>query len=191
MNSSNKKEIGLNFLLMAFSIIGGYLFYFFISMEIIIRIYHNLNNASGIFIYVCHIFIFFWILKVMFKLKITKWEQKIAAILYGILMYLAFFDRFDLGIREFNINPLDFLTSQSIMTVILNIVIFLPFFTILKWLFNNNTNKNNFLIWIFISIFIETLQYITMRGIFDIADIVLYLVGYLIGIKLYEFFFKN
>lgn len=191
MNSSNKKELGLNFLLMVFSIIGGYLFYYFISMDVIIRIYHNLNNASGIFIYACHIFFFFWILKVMFKLKITKWEQKIAAILYGILMYLAFFDRFDLGRREFNINPLDFLTTQSIMTVILNIVIFLPFFTILKWLFNNNSNKNNFLIWIFISIFIETLQYITMRGIFDIADIVLYLVGYLIGIKLYEFFFKN
>lgn len=186
---SDKRNILLNVIGMILCIVLSYLFYYFISMDFI-NLFYSVNEVNGFFLYLCHIAFFWYIYKTLFKLRITKVEKAIALIIYLFIMYIAFFDRFDLGRREINLNPINDLSSSAIPIMVLNIAIFLPFYTILKWNFKSHTGKIDICICLIISIIIESIQYITMRGIFDIVDIIMYLLGYFLGKILYSFFFK-
>lgn len=184
----NRKFV-LQLLSILFGIVGGYLFYYFVSIELIKSLLY-LDNISGISIYICHILFFYLVCKIFFRLRVTKVDKSIAVILYFILLYIAFFDRFNLGRRVITFNPFD-LSGQTMITTLLNIMIFLPFYTILRWTINSNHMKRYFFIWLLAALLIETIQYIFMIGIFDFTDIILYLIGYLLGIKLYHCIFNT
>lgn len=109
-------------------------------------------------------------------------------------MYLTFFDRVELLESKINLNPfgiIDTLKEEGIFSMILNILIFVPFYTALKWLNLKMNNKGYFIIFIIFIFIIESLQYFTLRGFFDVSDIILYIGGYFIGIGIYILLFDH
>lgn len=192
--NENKKNILNNVLFFIVSVPLGYLFYRFFSLGIINKIYYIDTVVKGLFLFLCHVFIMFLFLKILFKVSITNLEKKGIVITYWILMALAFFDRVHIGETIINLNPLDALETlknNGISILLLNCMIFIPFFTSLKWTFKNISNKKAIVLFFIIAFSIELIQLIFKIGIFDINDVILYTTGFFIGIPVYNFIFKN
>lgn len=184
-----KKEFLKNIILFFSAVISSYLFYYYVSMDLINQ-YYSLTEDRGLVLYGCHIIFFYLLLKLIFSVKITKLDKLLSVITYICILYMALFDRFDLGQRVINLNPLDGLISQGIMQMILNIIVFFPFYTIQNWL-GHFTRKQYYIVFFICVIAFEFIQYLTMRGIADINDIILNAIGYMCGIKLHYYFFRN
>ena len=181
-----------NSLMFLLSIPLGYSFYWFISLKVINAIYYIDTLSKGLFLCFCHIFLAYFLLKIIFNMKVYQYEKIILIISYFILMFLSFFDRVYLGDRIINLNPFDIINTiynDGIMTLLLNIVIFCPFYTAMRWIKREANIKFTFILFFLFAISIEIVQYFTMSGIFDVIDIILYIIGYFIGVLIYKFIF--
>ena len=179
----------INLLAFIASVIIGYVCYWFITMDLIDTLYNLNSTIKAIFLIICHAEAFYLLFKFMFKLEIYKFEKIILIISYLVLMLLMFFDRVHIGIRVYNLNVLDILDTirySGVSSTLLNILIFCPFYTVIKWINKDFTYKDIVIIFLIFSIGVEVIQFITMSGIFDIVDIILYMVGFLIGSKIYK-----
>jgi len=66
-------------------------------------------------------------------------------------MSLCFFDRINIGERIISLDPFAFIDSaynDSVVLLFLNIAVFIPFYTVVKWL---KQNLNDRMIFIFIN----------------------------------------
>lgn len=117
-----------------------------------------------------------------------------------IVYFLIFSDMFGRGEyteRRYNLHPLQeiqrFITygdQMSHMSVFLNlygnIIAFIPFGMLLRWARNKNTTLlQAFLYSLVFTFTIETAQYITKLGVFDVDDIIMNTLGGVIGYGIY------
>lgn len=183
-----------NIVIFIMSVFIGYLCYWKYSMEIINSLYNINNIFKGLFLYSCHILVFYFILKIIFKLHIYTFEKMLVSICYFMLLGVIFFDRVYLGSRILNLNVLDVIAvikETGFISIILNILVFFPFYTIIKWNFIHLKSLSIFTMFLIFSFGVEIVQYITMSGIFDIVDIMLYVVGYFIGVGVYKILYRK
>lgn len=191
---NDKKDYLISATILLIFIPVAYLFYWFFGLPIINRFYYIDTIQKGVFLYSLHVMLFYLFIKVLTKIQIFYFEKIIIIISYFILMYLTFFDRVELLESKINLNPfgiIDTLKEEGIFSMILNILIFVPFYTALKWLNLKMNNKGYFIIFIIFIFIIESLQYFTLRGFFDVSDIILYIGGYFIGIGIYILLFDH
>lgn len=190
MKHMKKNFVTKNILIFIASIVIGYAFYWIVSMRIIDSLYYIDTELKGFFLYFCHVILFHLFFKTIFKIDIYYFEKIITSIAYFILMFLMFFDRVYIGARVLNLNPFDIINTikeTGIISLVLNILSFCPFYTLIKWLNKDMSHKTILFLFLVISIGVEFAQYITMSGILDIVDIILYVIGYFIGVKIYQF----
>lgn len=191
---NDKKDYLISATILLICIPVAYLFYWFFGLPIINRFYYIDTIQKGVFLYSLHVMLFYLLIKVLTKIQIFYFEKIIIIISYFILMYLTFFDRVELLESKINLNPfgiIDTLKEEGIFSMILNILIFVPFYTALKWLHLKMNNKGYFITFIMFMFVIESLQYFTLRGFFDVSDIILYIGGYFIGIGIYKLLFDH
>ena len=133
--------------------------------------------------------------KVEDKKKIKKITYIIALVLYTItLINLTNFGRNLVGVITYNLIPFKtlfgywaFFDSRNFMiNIIGNIVILMPMQYLILRIFNIKKFSINILISILIGFSLELFQFITKRGVFDIDDIFLYLIGTSIMYFLYD-----
>ena len=110
-------------------------------------------------------------------------------LMYFILMSLCFFDRINIGERIISLDPFAFIDSaynDSVVLLFLNIAVFIPFYTVVKWLKQNLNDRMIFILFVLCALSAEVLQCVTMRGMLDLADIILYTLGYGAGCLAYK-----
>lgn len=134
----------------------------------------------------------------IFKFFFCKWskvDKIIITVIYFFILSLVMLARINLGSRIFQWNPFAFITDYydnkngEFLIPLFNVIMFIPMVTILSFFINKK--KLVFFIGISIGIIFEVLQVMTMRGIFDLSDIILYLIGIMIGFYLYKYINKK
>lgn len=143
---------------------------------------------NNVFIIILSIIMLWFCLNQIFKIHKNKLYIFIC-IIYVILLYLVLFNRekFDESIYSDGTYitkwiKLIFTNKVVFINLIGNILIFIPLGIFLKYFKIRFISA--FVIIIILVISIETLQYLTKRGIFDIMDIFLNIIGASIGYML-------
>lgn len=124
-------------------------------MRIIDSLYNIDTELKGFILYFSHTLLFYLALKILFKMNIYFFEKIIICFFYFILMYLMFFDRVYIGERILNINPLDIISTiknTGLLSTVLNVCIFIPFYTSIKWILNKIEFKEVLIIFLVFSI---------------------------------------
>lgn len=134
------------------------------------------------------LFLWYEILVFLFD-KLEKLDKYMIIIIYYLLFLCCLFARPYQNEMIVNLNPLDvvkqFNSWHDIVIGIFNVSIFIPLVTIHSFFIKKL--KCNILICVVLSLLIEILQVIFHRGIFDICDILLYLIGIFIGVLVLRF----
>ena len=127
------------------------------------------------------------------KRKVLKLSQIIVFIYYIILLFnMAIFARYN-SIDSYNLVPfktiLGIFKTNSIYSIIINIfgnlLVFVPLEYFLIELFKVKKFYVNFILSFGIILLVEIIQYIFKVGVFDIDDLILNSLGFLIGYSLY------
>ncbi|MDF2945608.1 MAG: VanZ family protein [Bacillales bacterium] len=164
-----------------------------------------LHPIAFIVIWVCTTLIILYVgmvclnVRIVMNYKIILW----CIIFYSIcLFFLLFFRPSDQSYNTYNLQPfktIDFYLSGKVRPLVsfynlfANIGLFVPFgffISIRKKYFNNSLILLG-IFSTFIIFAIETAQFLTKRGSFDIDDIILNLLGILIGSIVFPFISKN
>ena len=169
------------------SIVIAYFFYTSISLPLLGQLYLIDSEGKMLCLYLSHIVFFYLLFKVVLQLRVFQPEKRLALIVCVLLMYAAFFDRagFD-EIRRFNLDPFAVFAYNNMETLMLNIAIFLPFHTVLHWVMPRRRNAFYVALTLIVAIGVEAVQVISGKGMFDLVDLNLYLIGYCLGCILYE-----
>lgn len=183
-----KKEIYINII----SILTiGILNYILLINNLTIKKIFNIQKNYQIlimFISLLISIIIIYIFKNILKI-ITKKEELILIISYMILLIISLyfrkpFDEFQIENKKYFIKWLSIIFTNKIVfiNIIGNICLFIP----LGIIITNYIDKIYILLLttIVIIISLETIQYLTKRGIFDYIDIILNYIGVIIGIIL-------
>jgi glycopeptide antibiotics resistance protein len=134
------------------------------------------------------------------KFSIKNYRTQLVSFYIIYLVFLVSIVFFKDGVyhRQYNFTPLLNLFKHQnvnndifIINIISNIFMFIPL-GIVALLFAKNKLFNYLQIFLYTSLFIELIQFIFKRGIFDIDDIILNTIGGFIGVYLTQkFFIKN
>jgi glycopeptide antibiotics resistance protein len=127
--------------------------------------------------------------------KISTVHINILAVLYfGITIELSFLKTIS-NFNGINLNPLNIITdfrnyfSFTLLLVITNMLLYLPMGLYIRFKVKISSFRLfiGFILYIF---FIEAMQYILHKGIFDVNDIILNSLGFLIGVLCCEIIMK-
>lgn len=173
-----------------FSIVISFVISYCLFKNIIIKVIGVYSFTNILITLTMAAIIYTFILKFCYG-KISKYNIDFIAILYFLMVISLSLFRYKHSVAIIILNPISFINDFKINfmgTLILflgNTLVYLPLGVYVKYRFN--TDKQDlvmeFLIYILI---IENIQYITLRGVFDIGDIVTNLFGFYIGILLTE-----
>ncbi|MBO4998407.1 MAG: VanZ family protein [Lachnospira sp.] len=175
-----------NLLIIALGILCGYLFYYFILMDIIDS-FCNLSSTmyiiTSLFALALCLIAFPFLLWVIIKKRVTRLWFRIVTILYFCLLILVFWGRPSYE-RVFSLNLIAALADciqsrEMLLQMILNLAVLFPLGYLFR--FKSIPYKKSILCFLGISFIIEIVQYITKRGSFDIFDIILYITGMTLG----------
>lgn len=140
---------------------------------------------NNVFIIILSVIMLWFCVNQIFKITKTT-NVYLYSIIYVILLYLVLFNRekFDESIYSDGTYIIKwiklFFTNKIVfINLIGNILIFVPLGIFLKYFKIQLISA--FMIIIILVISIESLQYLTKRGIFDIIDIFLNIIGAIIG----------
>lgn len=183
-----KNRVLYFFILLITSFIS-FIFYHYISMDVI-NIFYNVVDYKGYLLYICHFIYFFLLIKILLNIKINKFDKMLFIIMYFMIAFIFLFDNENLYIRISNINPFNFKYISGFYQLIINFFIFIPLYTIQNLINKRTKLFYNFIGFLIFSFIIEIYQYITLKGIFDIVDILSYTFGYILGIMFYKFCFN-
>ena len=190
MNKNTLKKL----LFILISIVLGLLFHRFITIDFIDYFNPCFSFVEYITLLILQIVIWYEIIKFFFDKWTTK-DKMIIFICYFIVMLIVLLDR---PVRNYMdniiINPFNslsevFYSLRNIVIATFNIVLFIPL-VVLGTLLNSNIKKNMIYASI-LGLLIEVIQVILHRGIFDTADIILYMIGIIISKYVYNFLFKK
>ncbi|WP_297983192.1 VanZ family protein [uncultured Chryseobacterium sp.] len=136
-----------------------------------------------------------------------KYTKTVSAMLYfALIIYITFLARRRLGDTDYRANANlilfdKFVSAQDyfkmpakarqgyIQDVLGNVLMFMPFIPALEWVLRKNIKTVYAVLLIFAgSALIEILQYVLNRGVFDVDDILLNVLGGLTGLLLVRIF---
>lgn len=190
MNNNTLKRL----LFILISIVLGLLFHRFITIDFIDYFNPSFSFVEYITLLILQIIIWYEIIKFFFDKWTTK-DKMIIFICYFIVMLIVLLDR---PVRNYMdniiINPFNslsevFYSLRNFVIAAFNIVLFIPL-VVLGTLLNSNIKKNMIYASI-LGLLIEVIQVILHRGIFDTADIILYIIGIIISKYVYSLLFKK
>ena len=174
-------RIIVNFLDFFISIILGLLINYYITSEVISILFLGSITIFNIVVYLSigiQILSIFIIIKLIRSKALNKFSYKSLCILYFLLLAFLLLGR-PSSTTSINLNILELFSKESFMQNILNIIFFIPLGYLI---YEKNIIYKNFFIIPFIGIIlIEFIQLISKRGIFDICDIILNILGISIG----------
>lgn len=117
--------------------------------------------------------------------RVSRWMLVLLSVTYFIALFIILFCRHRVG-RIAILDPLVGLSQlgnwEMLMQSLLNLLMFLP----MGFFFRNRKPWQVLLGALGISLFIEGMQYLTMRGMFDTLDILLYIPGISLGALLFR-----
>ena len=148
----------------------GYLLYYHFFMDVILLIAHEgfLYMIINIAMLLLSIVGCAAIIYLLLEKRVSRWMLVLLSVTYFIALFIILFCRHRVG-RIAILNPLVGLSQlgdwEMLMQSLLNLLMFLP---------------------MGISLFIEGMQYLTMRGMFDTLDILLYMLGISLGALLFR-----
>ena len=125
------------------------------------------------------------IIYLLLEKRVSRWMLVLLSVTYFIVLFIILFCRHRVG-RIAILNPLVGLSQlgnwEMLMQSLLNLLMFLP----MGFFFRNWKPWQVLLGALGISLFIEGMQYLTMRGMFDTLDILLYILGISLGALLFR-----
>ena len=164
------------------SLILGFIINYFITSNILTIFFQGIQSLYillSMIVLAIQILFIFIILRLCRTKKINNYIVKLLFVCYICIMIILLFGR---EIRDraisMSISPLfNFSDFQVLFQNIFNVVLFLP----IGYLFKSTSNKY-IVLYAFINVIaIEVIQLLTNRGVFDICDIILNMLGILIG----------
>lgn len=172
-----------------FGIVFGYIFYYNVLMEIIDSFaawetpIYMLISITALIASVCAFIMLFFLIS---GTKISRKAFKYISAAYFLLLIMVFFARHTLE-REFSfdlIGSLNDIVSDREMLVqtILNLIVLVP----LGYYFKKLKFIKAFVFFAGTAILIELLQYVFARGVFDLFDIICYLIGMTVGYFIFQ-----
>lgn len=160
----------------------GYLLYYYFFIEVLALFFTDgfFYLAISVTFLIMSIAGCSTIIYILFQKRISKWMLILFKVTYIVAMLIILFGREEIG-HIAVLNPIIGLSEMNNLEMLvesaLNLAIFIPVGFFLK-----DMKKITAIILAFLlSIGIETIQYVTMRGIFDTLDIILYVFGIIIG----------
>lgn len=173
-------NVALQMLKVIFGIVIGYCIYYFVLMDIV-AIYLCWTEAFYITVSLITLFLSIvgstFVIFMITGTKVSPLVYKVVSITYLVLLVLAFFGRRSLS-REFDVNVIAsvqalFTDKEYLLQTVLNTLILMP----LAYFFRKKSILTAELSFLGIAVGIELLQYISIRGFFDLWDIICYMIG--------------
>lgn len=160
----------------------GYLLYYYFFMDVVVLFF-----SSGFFYLAISIIVLLMsivgcsaLISMILQRRISRWMLALLMAAYIVAMLIILFARQSVG-RIAVWNPLTGLSEMNDLEMLaesaLNLILFIPAGFFLR---NMKTNRAAILT-LAVAIGIEVIQYVTMRGIFDTLDIILYVLGMAMG----------
>lgn len=185
----NGKKLLKNFAIVLFGAIIGYLLYYFVIMETVPLLVGSSGIkyiAVSIMTLVLSIAGCIAVFSLIINKKINKLLFIIICVAYLAVLFVVLFIRFS-GERVFIFNPLTglldtFSNWEMAIQSIINLVMFIP----MGYFVRKLKYSNLFIFSIVIPLAIELVQVATMRGFFDVFDIILYFIGINIGYFIFK-----
>ncbi|CCX72402.1 putative uncharacterized protein [Firmicutes bacterium CAG:83] len=165
----------------------GYLLYYHFFMDVILLIAHEgfLYMIINIAMLLLSIVGCAAIIYLLLEKRVSRWMLVLLSVTYFIALFIILFCRHRVG-RIAILDPLVGLSQlgdwEMLMQSLLNLLMFLP----MGFFFRNRKPWQVLLGALGISFFIEGMQYLTMRGMFDTLDILLYMLGISLGALLFR-----
>lgn len=123
--------------------------------------------------------LFYLLIQLLFKEKISKQLIQFMWCLYACVMVVLLFGRSYLGVSiNLNLLRLFDMNLYSFNQNMFNFLFFIPIGFVFK---RNNSKKRVFIISMIFVVLLETLQLVFMRGVFDIVDILCNVSGIFAG----------
>ncbi|MGL4451267.1 MAG: hypothetical protein ACRCTZ_08765 [Sarcina sp.] len=184
--SSNEKERFSNFWVFMFSLMVGYLIYFFVGTKITSEIVENKEVAGfiGVFFMTTCMSIIYMILNFMLERRMPRFFRYVLWGHYYALFIIVFFC-LNIGQSEFVINPfvdLNYTGAQYGVLIFRCVILFIPIgYLVRKEVFIKSCS--------FMLLFILTMelsQYVFRLGTFNISEIGFSMLGVCIGYFLFQ-----
>ncbi|ABP66456.2 VanZ family protein [Caldicellulosiruptor saccharolyticus DSM 8903] len=149
-----------------------------------IWLHFSIEAFSFIFLRVFVAILLFSLLHLIFNGKLYYFMLDILFTSYIVLVISLSFFRISRSEHYINFN-LNEIINYSLSQIIENFILYLPAGFYLSFRIKNKPKITIFifLVWIIV---VELLQFLTKRGVFDILDIIINLLGYLTGILIFN-----
>ena len=164
----------------------GYLVYYYFFMEVLVLFF----TSGFLYMAVSALFLLLSmvgcaaIIYLLLEKRVSRW-MLLLSVTYFIALFIILFCRHRVG-RIAILDPLVGLSQlgdwEMLMQSLLNLLMFLP----MGFFLRNRKPWQVLLGALGISLFIEGMQYLTMRGMFDTLDILLYILGISLGALLFR-----
>ena len=164
-----------------------------INIEFILPFWINLGYSNNIFIQTIFITLIAFSLYSLFNILINKeliimYANKFIIIYILFLVSITFF-KARTNIMSFTFNPLDSIyslrygTISSVINIVGNLLMYIPIGTYFRYKSIHKTS-NLIISFIIYILLIELIQGLSKTGTFDVNDIILNTLGFIIGMKL-------
>lgn len=189
MKKINGKKLLKNFVIALLGAIIGYLLYYSVIMEAIplfiesSGIKYTVVSILALVILVAGCIV---ALNLIINKRVNKYLFFTMCVTYFAILFVALFLRSSIE-RVFIFNPLTglidtFSNREMAIQSIMNLAVFIP----MGYFVRKLKYSNLFIFSIVISLAIELIQVATMRGFFDVFDILLYFIGIHIGYFIFK-----
>ncbi|NLU24494.1 MAG: VanZ family protein [Clostridiales bacterium] len=170
-----------------FGAILGYLLYYYVMMDVL-SVFFGGGAFYVIVSLLCLLLCVGGCSAVFYLLltgRIKKWMLWLLFAAYFCAAVIALFGRRSMG-RVFIWNPLtgirDLHNLEMQLQSLLNLLLFIP----VGYFFRNSGIKQSLLAGFLLAVSVELLQVAVMRGMFDTFDIILYVIGFFLGVLLFK-----
>lgn len=185
---NNVKKILKNTFLILFSIIISFFIYRFITINLLDFIPFVITNKIPLYISIVLVqsIIIFIILLGIINNKLDSFSKKLLWLQYFIILLFLLFGR-NIGVKGVELNILNsskswLSNSYNVVITIANLLMYMP----LSLNFTNKNPKKIIPVMLFLIIIFESIQYMLSLGVFDVGDIILNIIGFIIGLKVFK-----
>ncbi len=179
------------------AIVLGMLLHYFVTLELGLNLF-GASRANSFIMLFGQIVVFYFVLQlIFFRGKYwTRFEFILALVVYSIVLFAGLIFRGSFIIGGFSLvdqyiwnrvelNPFSFIQDfmvdrDSLKIAFINVMLFIP----LPLLLFLNRMKPRYWAALTLFVLIELMQLVLGQGIFSLGDIILYFVGFLLGIAL-------
>lgn len=184
-----KSKWTINILLLVISIVGGILLYVGFFMDLLPRFFANMENIEkNILAIIIIVLSIDTLLKIVLNLD-TRVDRYLLLSLYILVLLLGLLrpDQQHFGVTGlYSWNPVGFLSdiegdTGSLIVMAINLIIFMPMYFLLAHTNVLKTFMTRLIAFEVFAFLIEFLQAQLKVGAFDLADIVLYNIGFFVG----------